>query len=285
MSLVAIYIMTEELGGYRRDLEPIEELLAGAQVADSALFGGIDPKGLGAPMGMKNVIKLENQYQESSCTGNSCTTVLEGCVYHQSGGQVKVQLSRQFAYVNGQRYSRITGDRGATLKGVADGAKNEGVPLEEYAPYTGNYYTQFKKEAYDNAGAYRLKSYVPIRTVDELYEGLYQRLGGAFFGMAWCGQFKNPEAGGHVDSFRETVNAFHAVAFMDWSEEKDSEGYPRLELFNSHGPNYGDKGISKWSRKAVQLALDSPGTVAFFLSETDFIKPRFDFKKAHWTSV
>ncbi len=189
-----------------------------------------------------------------------------------------------FGYVNGQKYARIVGDQGCTLKGVLDGFKNDGCPEEKYAEYTGAYYTRFTEEARQNAKQYKLLSYAPITSVEQLYEGLAKRVGAAYFGMCWTGEFKNPQAGGLVNSYREQQGAgYHAVCFLDWSTQRDRSGYPRLKLFNSHGEQYGDKGKSHWSYDAVRAAIESPNTSAFFLSDMAFMKPRFDWANAKWT--
>lgn len=269
--------------GYRRDLEDTDALFAGAQPIESIAFGDFDCKAMGKPMGLEDVIRIENQGQMNSCAGNSFTSVTETCVYHQSARQSIVQLSRMFAYVNGQRYSRISGDHGASLHGVVQGGVNDGLPLEQYADYTGMYYTQFSRQAYDRAADFKLKTRMPCKDADQAYQGLSMRLGALYIGMAWQGQFKNPLYGGIVDNYRESGNAYHAVCMLDWSTVLDEKGYPRLKLFNSHGRGYGVNGISLWSYDALNDALHSPNTVAYFLSDMEFMKPRFDFKKAIWT--
>ena len=277
--------------GYRRDLEDVEGLKENAQSAGSFYCGDIDPRELGKPIGMIDVLRLENQYQENSCGGNSLTTICEGAMWHQSGGQVNVQLSRQFAYVNGQRYCNLYGDVGVQLKGALTGFQKDGCPLEVFAPYTGTYYTQFSNEARANAQNYKLAAYLPITTVDQAYEVLAKRVGGIYAGINWTNECRNPLPGGFINHFQENApdwwgeipGGFHAIAFMDWCEEKDSEGYPRLRLFNSHGPNYGDRGTSKWSRAAFASMLSAPNTICYAVSDMAFIKPRFDFKQQHWT--
>jgi hypothetical protein len=281
--------------GYRRDLENVQELLAGAQVPESFYCGDIDPRTLGEPSGVSEALKIEDQSQINSCGGNSITTILEACIWHQTQGQVALQLSRMFAYINGQQCCNppIVGDNGLILMGGIKSAQTRGVCLESSAPYTNFYYTQFSQAAYAEAKQYTLQSYIPITHVDQLYEGFAKRIGGAYFGMNWTGQFKNPFSNGFVDTFKENApdwygrvpGGFHAVCFVDWSKYRDSSGYPRLTMHNSHSIRYGDMGKAHWSRDAVQSALEQPNTLAFFLSDMDFIRPRFDFKRQHWTSV
>lgn len=271
--------------GYRRDIENLPELLAGAQKNDF-LMGDIDPKSLGAPMGISKWMRIENQLRMNSCAGNSAASIVEACLYHQSGGTLIVQLSRMFAYINGQAKCGIRGDRGATLKGVIDGLREFGIPLEELAQYTGAYYTQFSSAAQTEARTRKLVSYSQITDVDQVYEGLAKKIGGVYLGCGWCGEFRNCPQSGFVNSFYEESGCgFHATCILDWSDEKDSEGYPRLENFNSHSEQYGFKGRARWSRSALQQAIKAPNTVCFLLSEMQFIKPRFDFKKQSWTDV
>ena len=277
--------------GYRRDLEDVDGLRENAQAAGSFYCGDIDPKALGKPIGMINVLRQENQGHMNSCGGNALTTICEGAMWHQSGGQVNVQLSRQFAYVNGQRYCNLSGDCGVQLKGALTGFQKDGCPLESSAPYTGVYYTQFSAAARAEAQNYKLAAYLPITDVDQVYEILAKRIGGIYAGINWTDECRNPKPGGFIDHFQENApdwrgeipGGFHAIAFMDWCEEKDSEGYPRLELFNSHGPQYGDRGTSKWSRAAFASMLKAPNSIVYGVSDMSFIKPRFDFKQQHWT--
>jgi hypothetical protein len=268
--------------GYRRDLENLSELAAGAQANDTFLCGDIDVKNLGQPMGLVDILKRKDQLRENSCAGNSAETVLEACMFHQSG--TYIELSRQFAYVNGQRYAGISGDCGCTLGGVIKGLSSDGCPREYLAPYNGTYYTQFSAEARADAQNYKLLSYSPITEGEQLLEGLAKRVGGGYFGMCWTGQFRNPLPGGLVNEYYEQAGCgFHAVCFLDWSDQLDSEGYPRARLFNSHGMGYGDRGTSLWSMRAIQQALRSQNTTAYFLSDMKYIRPRFDFKKQSWT--
>jgi len=272
--------------GYRRDLENMDVLQTGALPNDQISFGDIDPKSLAQPMGLINVVKCEQQGMINSCAGNSGSSILEACVWHQSGETRKVQLSRMFAYTNGQRHAGISGDNGCTLKGIIDGFKYEGCPEEQYAPYAAQRYTQFGPKAMQHAGDYKLLTYMPVTSVEQIYEGLAKRIGGLFLGMCWCGEFKSPRAGGLVNSFRSAYNnQYHAVCCLDWCDERDSQGYPRLRVFNSHGPGYGDRGTSLWSYDAMRGAIESDDTSVFFLSDMSLIKRRFDYNNAKWAAV
>jgi len=275
--------------GYRVDLENREELYNSAQPRSTVFCGDVDPKKMGPSMKSQKILRRENQARMNSCAGNSITTLAEWGLYLQSFGQINEQLSRQFGYVNGQKYAGIGGDNGCTLYGCLQGGQRDGFPRETFAPYTGQYYTRFSQEAYKDAANYKVGAYIPIHDVDDIYEWLAKRMGGAYFGMAWAGQFRNPLPGGLVDEFWDgDSQGNHAVCVPDWCDAEDtphyldSEGYPRLKLHNSHGTQYGDDGMSYWSRRAMQQALKARDTVAYFITTMEFAKPRFDMKKAIW---
>ena len=281
--------MDEVFTGYRRDLENIASLHAEMQNPATVYAGDIDPKELGKPIGLVDVIKRENQGQMNSCGGNSISTIAEACIWLATGGQTNVQLSRMFAYVNGQKYCGISGDNGLQLYGGIKGMQVDGCCLESFAPYTGSYYTQFSAAARKDALNWKLGGFTPVTHVDQVYEGLAKRIGGLYGGINWTNGCRNPQAGGFIDEFHENApqwgqipGGFHAIAWLDWCNERDAQGYPRLRMFNSHGQQYGDRGTAMWSRQAMQSAIAAPNSIFFFLSDMQFIKPRFDFRKQHW---
>lgn len=272
--------------GYRVDLEDRGNLRANSQSIAPITYGDIDARTLGKPIGVKDWMPIENQQRLNSCAGNGITSIAEACVYFATNGQVIEHLSRMFAYVNGQKYSGIVGDNGATLWGVLQGLKLDGLPLESLAPYTGNYYTQFNTQARAEAKKRTLRSWMEVTNVNQVYEGLAKRIGGLFLGSCWTPNRSNLPADNVVRRFQELRGyGFHATCILDWCEEKDEQGYPLLEEFNSHSEEYGDKGTAKWTRDALQQCIDAPNTTAYFVSDMEIVKPRFDFSKARWTSA
>lgn len=280
---------TAQYLGYRVDLEDREELFANAQPRSTIYCGDVDIKNLGAAMHSERVVRLENQGPRNSCAGVSVTTVAEWGLFLESFAQINVQLSRQFGYANGQKYAGIGGDSGCSLGGCIKGGQTDGFPREEIAPYGNSYYTRFSQEAYKDAANYKIGAYVQITCADDIYKYLAARMGGAYLGFAWCGQFMNPLPGGLVNEYYENSrNGFHAVCVLDWCDAEDTpeylddEGYPRLKLHNSHGPQYGDKGLSYWSRRAMDQAIKSPNSTAYFVTAMAYAQPRFDVAKAVW---
>lgn len=267
--------------GYRRDLEDTGYLSKFATPSNLYCTGDIDPTNMGEPIGMIDVIKNENQFRLSSCAGNSGSTILESCLWQQSKGSVNVQLSRMMAYINGQRKSDITGDNGATLAGVLQGFKEYGCCLEELAQYTGTYYTKFSQEAIDEAKNRSLRSWSQVTNVDQVYEGLAKRVGGLFLGIAWTSDCNNPISN-CIEHYSAQRCGCHAIAILDWCDKRDRKHRPYLRLFNSWGLQYADRGTVQVAPDALQSMLDSPLTSAYFLTEMEFVQPRFKFEGSEW---
>ena len=268
------------IGGYRQDLEDYEFLRDNAQYSDQFCFGDIDPRSLGKPMGLSKIIRKEDQSQMNSCAGNSGSTIFEAGLYHQSKHTILLQLSRMWAYIKGQEKSGIRGDNGATLAGVLQ-ALSEGCPLEEFAPYTNEYYTHFSREAIEDAPKRKIKSWAEVKTVQEVYEGLAKRVGGLYLGIPWTGECSNPN-NGRIDYYRGMRVGGHAICVLDWCEETAKDGRPYLDLFNSHSKRYGIDGNAHVHPDALQQMLDCPLTTAFFVSDMEFIAPRFKLKDSQW---
>lgn len=266
--------------GYRGDLENFVSLASKAQPREQYAFGAVDPTQLGKPMGMIDVLKVEDQQQISSCAGNSSTTILECCLWHLGG--MKVQLSRMFAYVNGQRHCGITGDNGATLEGVIAGFRAEGCPEEQWMPYTGSYFNHIPADAVTNAVKYKLKSFSPVNSVMDIYEGLAGKIGGVFIGIPCTQEIFQADSTGILDYYSGARAGGHAMAFVDWCEEKDSKGYPYLLLANSWGARYGYRGYRKVKPSVAQAMLQAAGGSFYLLSDMNFIKPRYDWTSNKW---
>lgn len=272
--------------GYRVDLEDVANLRSHAQSIAPITCGDIDPRELGKPIGVKEWMFIENQARLNSCAGNSVTSIAEACIHYATNGQVTEQLSRMFAYINGQRHCGINGDSGSTLWGVLQGLKEDGLPLESLAPYTGSYYTQFKAEAKADAKKRTLNSWIEVTNVNQVYEGLAKRIGGLYLGSCWTPNRSNLPSDNIVRRFQELRGyGFHATCILDWCEEKDEQGNPLLREFNSHSKQYGDEGTAMWTRDALQQCIDAPNTTAYFISDMTIVKPRFDYSKAKWTFV
>lgn len=269
--------------GYLIDQENRERLRAGSQSNSQFSFGNIDPRDLGKPMGLIDVLNVEDQEQLNSCAGNSITTVAETCLWHQSNGRVKPQLSRMFAYVNGQRVDNINGDNGALLEGCIESIKTNGCPEERFAPYTGQYYTGFTEEAYQNARNFRLLSYAPIDNLQNTYEALARRVGAIYLGIPCTEEYFNSPPDGKLDYYYpKRGDGGHAICIVDWCDEVDENGFPYLLSPGSWGKKYGYKGYRKFKPSALTTMLQHPSTSCYVLSDMQFTTPRYDWHSQKW---
>lgn len=269
--------------GYNIYDENHAKLLSTAQSASQFTFGNIDPRTI-QPLHMENVLHVEDQMTLSSCEGNSLTTVIETCLWHQSEHSVNVQLSRMFAYIESQKKCGISGDSGATLEGGLAAGKDVGFCLESLAPYTGQYFTQFSKECYDDAQSRKLLSHAPIRQLQEAYEGLARRVGAIFLGIPCTDEIFNADSGGRLEHYTPQRCGGHALAIVDVCDDKDENGYPYLLLANSWGTKYGWRGYRKIKPSAFVSMLNCQLTSCYLISEMQFLKPRYDWNSKLWAA-
>lgn len=267
--------------GYNIYEENHAVLQAGAQSASQFTFGTVDPTSM-KPNGLIDVVTIENQQHENACAGHAITTDAEVCLYLQSGGVVKPQLSRQFAYVNGQKANNITGDNGACLEGCLQSGRDVGFCLEELAPYTGQYYTQFSKEAYADAKSRTLKSYAAIAALQEAYECIARRVGAIFLGIPCTDEIFNSPSNGLLEFYNPSRTGGHALAIVDICDEKDDKGMPYFLLANSWGTQYGFRGFRKVRPSAFLSMLRCSYTSCYAVSEMSFLKPRYDWESQKW---
>lgn len=266
--------------GYLIDQENHQFLEAHAQPSNQFTFGDINPANLGEPIGMIDLLQMEDQAQMNSCAGNSGTTCGEACLIH--AGVLNVQLSRMFCYTNGQKKCGIRGDSGCTLEGILKGLQDDGCPEEKYMPYTGRYYTDVPIDAKTHAKEYLLKSWSKIIELQEIYEGLARRVGAIFIGIPCTQDIFNADESGMLERYTPVNCGGHAMAIVDWCKEKDENGYPYLLLANSWGRRYGFRGYRKCRPSAVVSMMRSQQSTFYLLSDMGFIKPRYDWKSKKW---
>lgn len=267
--------------GYNIYDEDHGSLMGKAQSASQFTFGNIDPTQI-KPIGAIDILNVEDQLQLSSCAGNSFSTIIEWCLWLQSGGVLKPQLSRMFAYIMGQIKCGINGDRGATLEGCIEACKEKGLCLEELAAYTGQYYTSFSAAAFADALTRKLVNFAAIRTLQEAYEFIARRVGGIFLGIPCTNEIFNAPADGKLDYYYPQKVGGHAICIVDTCEERDENGYPYLLSPGSWGKKYGYRGYRKIKPSAFMSMLNCQYTSCYGLSELAFLKPRYDWSSQLW---
>lgn len=212
---------------------------------------------------------VENQASQGACAGHANTTILEYCLGIATQAN-PVQLSRQYSYICAQKKSRITGDRGSTIAGNVEVAQ-EGVPREEFWPYTGKYHTSPPggwDACYADAKNYRLAKHSVLRSYNDVFAWLASGTGAVNIGISW-GVPDSPVC----ENYRKTGGG-HSVALIGYTTRKDSEGRNYILLLNSWGSNWGVGGFCEVSPRAIEQMLDSSYTVMIGMTDMVDIKPR-----------
>lgn len=223
-------------------------------------------------------LQIEDQKQQGSCQGNARTSAEEVAIYRQTEGTV-IQLSRQFAYITSQQEDGIRGDRGSTIEGGARASTKKGSCLEELAPYTGRYYTDFSQAAHDDAAKRKLTSYIRLENYDEVLRWLVNGIGGVVIGIGWNSTME-PNSQGRIESYRSGGGG-HALALLDWNKQYlDAGGLPYIQMFNSWGKNWGHAGTAFIKPSIVDYWCKNETVVGYSKMSVEDIKPKsYDWLK------
>lgn len=220
----------------------------------------------------------ESQLQQGACAGHARANVVEWC-YAIASGESPVQLSRQYSYIDGQRYDGLLGrDVGATINGQRRSAM-EGTPPETVWGYTGRYHTsppapQTWATVQEAAKQYRIAKHAVLRSYDDVFRWLAMGTGGVVIGIRW-----SLGDGAIVESYRPGGGG-HAVAFMGYTRRKDSQGRNYVLLLNSWGERWGNRGWAEIAPVAIEQMLRDSYTVMIGLTDMVDVKPRrVDFTK------
>lgn len=229
--------------GYRRELEPVAKLKAGSKPMLCKV-----PAHIPDQIDCRDWLQIENQGSQGSCSGHMLTSALEYCNWVQTKGGI-VQLSRQFAYLNGQKHCGLFGeDQGGTIDGVCEAAKADGVPQESTFPYPGHYVTSIPQAAYDEAKGHKLRSYTFLKSYQEVFAYLATGVGAVCCGVPWVESFANNE--GIIEEQSGGMYGWHAIPLIGYSTRKSGMGNHYLWLPNSHGREWGENG---WAEVAPQV--------------------------------
>ena len=226
--------MADFFPGWRRELE------------DQTFLHALGPFRLRSPIvdapesfDPREFLTVNNQGSQGSCSGNALTTVVEVVNYLQTQGG-RFEGCRQFAYVEGQRFNNLAGqDQGATISGVVQAATSIGVCEESLSPYTGQYYTKFPKECYEQAAKHKIKNHVSLRSHQQNLDFLRAQQGATVIGIMWTEGLANNKTGRITRAnSRGRVLGGHAIGLVGW--EKNGE----LWLANSHSEQWGNGGYA-----------------------------------------
>jgi hypothetical protein len=218
------------------------------------------------------VMHIENQGQVGACQGHALSSVCELC-YYIATGDVKLQLSRQYAYIETQRIDGISGDNGSTISGGIKLATTKGIPREELWKYPGRYDNRRPSnwsEIETDAANYRIGQSYQMTTYDGVRTFLGSGQGGISIGISWGSEVDRPI----VESFSGRGSGGHAISLLALSDRSDSSGRPYVWMMNSWGQSWGQKGWAEWSPNAVESMLRNSATACFGMSDMPNVKPR-----------
>lgn len=220
---------------------------------------------------------IEDQLRQGSCQGNMLTTILEGCMYYDTGNnEPNFQLSRNAAYRFSQEEDGIRGDQGSTLEGGIAAAR-KGLPLAKYFPYTETYSSRIPEAARKNRD-YKLVTANKLPKNNQPHEVAHNALGSRLYliglGMKWTNEMDSQSV-----IMRYTgrgAGGGHAVAIVGY---KFIDGELYFWLANSWGTRFwGQKGYKLVHYKAFDQIMAHGWNVGFTYSDLkDFDKPRYDF--------
>ena len=230
----------------------------------------------------REVMRVENQSNQSSCQGHAISSVVEWC-HCIASGNPGLQLSRAYGYYETQRGDGIRGDRGSTISGGVKLAMESGICEESLWPYPKSYNTRRPRdwdECLQNAKQYKIKTKRRMTTYDGVRTFLGSGLGGITIGIGWSSRVMSKAV---VESYTSGGGG-HAISLLCLSKRKDRAGDPFVWCMNSWGRGWANGGWSEWSPKAVRQILASGRTTAVGLSDMPSVKPREftldDWKKA-----
>lgn len=261
-------------GGYRHELENVPRLKANSKPVSCRV-----PAKIPEEINCRGWLKIENQGSQGSCSGHMLTSALEYCNWVQTQGGI-VQLSRQFAYLNGQKHCGLFGsDQGGTIDGVCEAAKQDGVCLEDTFPYPGRYVTDIPQAAYDEAKGHKLRSYVFLHSYREVFNFIASGLGAVCCGVPWVDSFA--QNNGVIEQQYGNEYGWHAVPIVGFSKRKSAVGNNYVWLPNSHGREWGNDG---WAEIAPQV-IENWGNWGYVMIGVSDLEDFGEARPFDWTGM
>lgn len=218
-------------------------------------------------------IHNEDQRQTNSCSGHGGSTACEAVL--RDG----IQLSRWGLYILAQKRCQLLGkDVGATLTGVHDALKMDGIPEESIWPFTGSYDARIPAGAMENAALRKMTHSIDVETggYDSVRLVIGQNIGGVV--MACRFPLATTTSGiGYKDvtTYSPQGNGGHCMSFVAMSARLDGTGRPWIWCSNSHNGNE----WLHWSPKAVDDCVRRREWGSFGITMMTNPKPR----KPEWS--
>lgn len=271
--------------GWRHDVEDRDELLNSAAPTSDvmAMRGEYDGKPHAQLADfLRKHLRVHNQGSQGSCRGHSGSAALENCLII-AGGDVQLQLSPQYFYIQTQRLDGITGDRGSTVQNGIKLMRERGCCPEEFWPYPQpvKYQTSPPRhslqECHEAATPFRIRKHYDLREYEAARTFLQSNQGPIDSGIIWT-QSMAASGGSTVESYGGSEIGGHATLFPCLSSRLDQSGRPYIWCLNSWGLNWGQKGWKEISPTAWNQFSRDRRNVLIGVSDMENPTPRpWDF--------
>jgi hypothetical protein len=171
-----------------------------------------------------------------NCTGHGMTCAGNTVVWLQSGGRNVIRLSREAAYILGQRKVGITGDQGCTGSGVVKAAMDDGLALESVCPYPSHYDPECITQAVlDDAAQRKIKKCCKLRNYDDIFRWIATGQGAVVYCIWWTEELAENTSGIITGCSGRRLGG-HCVCLFGLSAKEDESHRQWPLLRNSHRP-------------------------------------------------
>jgi len=214
---------------------------------------------------------IEFQMSMGSCQGHANTSVVEGIQQAIHGKHTP--LCRMFAYIGTQKIDGISGDKGSTIKGGGDFARDVGHCAESLWPYTGRYTRNIPDECYKNTIA-KISKYVSLKSSDQLHRFIGSGQGFGLLGIMWGRDIDQQVGAGQVVTrYDGNGRGGHAIAILGYYFDSSLNEIVFI-IANSWDERWGERGYFRVSASCMNQMLKHRWTVLLGFTDQTRPKPR-----------
>jgi hypothetical protein len=160
-----------------------------------------------------------------------------------------------WSYITAQKRSGLLGrDVGATITGAVQSSMADGECLEETFPYTGTYSTAIPPAAASEASGHRIVKHSVMRSYADVFNWIASGQGVVIIGVRWTAACA--ESGGVIEDAGSRGGGGHSVLLCGYPNRRASDGRKYIDMLNSHGTGWGDKGWSLVAPRVIEQWLD-----------------------------
>lgn len=262
--------------GYRKDLENMQSLAAGAVPYKATETIRLALK---SDAGMPDEVlrsgrgwKIRNQQYEGSCTGHMIAAAGEDLVFIDSGEVV--EFSPDFSYYTAQARCGLLGrDDGATIEAACESGMQDGFVFEKDLPYTPEYNPRSVTAAVKALAKGRIKRRSIPRGPNDWRTWTATGQGGTLLGVPWTRNLQRYDGNGIVNDLGSTSGVgWHAIYACGFSLLM-IDGEIVFEIKNSHSEAYGRKGFLYIGLRVANQMIDAGATQVSVSDVADWENP------------